>query len=302
MLFGVACLYAGAEALIKGTIKISSRFHIKPALIALTIIAFGTSVPEFTVTIIAAMRGMPDMALGNIIGSNVANIGLVFGIVSMIRPINSTGSTALRDISMGIATVLLFFIFSLDGRIGRMDGIIFILFMLTFIVYSIKVSERSNKGTIKVSNKYGFMVSMSLLMFGIIGVVLGGHFFIKAAVSIAREFGISEFFIGLTMIAVGTSLPELATSAVAAIRKHDEICLSNVIGSNINNILLGIGVAAIIHPIPVSGVILSNEFVFLILFTVILLPIIKFRKRIGRIEGLAFLAAYAVFIYFAYIK
>jgi len=303
ILAGIAGLYAGAELLVRGASGVAKGLDVRPALIGLTLVAFGTSAPELTVTLLATIRGSSDIVLGNIIGSNIANIGLVIGVAALIHPLSVDRKIIRHEVVVAIIAVFVFFLMSLDGQLGRIDGTILLFGMAVCFCLAVRraIRERAEIRGGELPKPPGkVVVSLILMVAGIAVVVGGGHIFLKAAVFVARTYGISEFFIAVTMIALGTSLPELATSAVASLRRKDDLCIANVIGSNIMNILLVIGLAAAISPIAVDRRLLTNEFLFLIGFSLLLLPLLRTGFRINRLEGAFCILAYAVFIYFAY--
>lgn len=304
LLVSVACLYFGAELLVKGAVGLAKGFDVRPTLVGLTVVAFGTSVPELTVSVLASARGACGIALGNIIGSNIANAGLIVGLAALIRPLTVERKLVRREVPIGIFASVLFFVLALDGRIGRIDGAILFLGMAAFIIFVIRqaISEKANGAVEFPRSAKKIGLNLFLVIIGIIAVVGGGHLFLKTAIFVAQMYGISEFFIGVTMVAVGTSLPELATSMVAAFRRQDDLCVSNIVGSNIINIFCGIGLAALVRPLTVDAGLLGNEFLFLIGFSLALLPLLKTGLSISRVEGGILLAAYAAFIYFAYVK
>jgi cation:H+ antiporter len=299
---GIALLYGGAESLVKGSIAIARGLGISPAMIGLTLIAFGTSVPEITVSALASYQGTPGVALGNIIGSNIANIGLVVGLVALIRPIGAEREMIKWEMPAVFVVTISLYLMMLDGTIGRVDGIVLAFGMMAFlfIAYKRAARERMKAGEIPRALKRP-LVGWIFVLVGIGAVVFGGHLFLKAAVFMARHFGIRELFIGVTLVALGTSLPELATSFVAAIRRHDGLCLSTVLGSNIVNVLFGLALAAIINPIPVPEGVLKNEMLFMIGFSALLLPFARTGYRIGRLEAAVLLIGYAVFVYSSYL-
>ena len=303
LIFGMGVLYFGAESLVRGAGGIAQNFNIRPALIGLTLVAFGTSVPELTVTAIASAKGEGAISLGNIVGSNIANIGLVVGIAALIRPLRVERMLIKREVPISVFAIVIFYLMSIDGTLGRVDGAILVLCMVVFSIYIVRkgIKEKGEREAGGLPSRHGLGVCIVLVFLGIVGVVAGGHVFLKSAVSIARHFGINEFFIGITMVALGTSLPELATSSIAAFRKQDDMCVANVVGSNIINIFCGIGIASLIAPISVDPSLLKNEFLFLLGFGMALLPLLKTGLGISRLEGAMCLLAYAAFIYFSYI-
>lgn len=301
---GIALLYFGAEWLVRGASGIARRIDVRPAIVGLTVVAFGTSAPEAVASIVAVLKGAGDIALGNIIGSNVVNIGLVLGVSALIRPIHVERTMIRREVPICIVAAIAFFAMAVDGVIGRLDGVLLIACMIAFVVYAIRISVKERdtceNGTIPVM-KGALAFNALITLAGIAGVVIGAHLLVTSAMSVASTYGISDIFIGITMVAVGTSLPELATSAVAAARGQHDICVGNVVGSNIFNIFCVIGIVALISPLAVDPSLIRCEFIFLIAFSVALLPVMRTGFVISRVEGLLCLTAYAVFIYFSYV-
>ncbi len=303
MAAGVLLLYFGAEFLVRGAGRIAEGFNVRPVIIGLTIVAFGTSVPEFTVSALASYAGNPSIAVGNIVGSNVANIGLIIGIIAIARPIKVELSMVKREIPIMILATLILFAMSADREISRIEGLILIVCMVAFISYMILQVKKDRLVDLDKNGdapKNGMTLAVFLVLIGVAGVIGGGSLFVRSAEAIARFYGISEIFIGLTLVAVGTSLPELATSAVAAMRGKDDICVSNVVGSNIANIFLGIGLASVISPLTIEPGLLTNEYLFMTGFALALFPLARKGLSIGRAEGVLCLSAYAAFIYMSY--
>ncbi|NLD28595.1 MAG: Inner membrane protein YrbG [bacterium ADurb.Bin270] len=300
---GILLLYFGADFLVRGAGRIAEGFNVRPVIIGLTIVAFGTSVPEFTVSSLASYAGNSSIAVGNIVGSNICNIGLIIGVIALVKPVNVELTMVKREIPIMIVATLILFAMSADGKIGRIEGSILIACMIAFISYTIlqvKKDRLTDSDQNGVMPKNGIPLALLLVLIGLVGVIGGGHLFVKSAENIARFYGISEIFIGLTLVAVGTSLPEFATSAVAAMKGKDDICVSNVVGSNIVNIFFGIGLAAVISPLTVESGLLINEYIFMTGFAVALLPLARKGLLINRWEGLLLLIAYAAFLYTSY--
>lgn len=302
---GSVFLYYGAEYLVRGAVMLSQKAGISPLVIGLTVVAFGTSMPEMVVSASAAWRGNPDIALGNIIGSNICNVGLILGLSALISPLNNDKSLIKFDIPyLCFISLLLAGIWYMTGVINWISGCIFLAGLLFFIIRSVKVGKQSDetevpdeaKETAKgIVAKYPLLFSILFCIGGLIGLILGGNFFVDGAVRIARMFHVSEAVIGLTLIALGTSLPELATSVVAAIKGESDIAMGNVIGSNIFNILAIMGITPLIAPVASKGITFVDMGVMLA-FTFSLIPIMLIGKQTGRIKGALLFLGYAAYI------
>jgi len=310
-LCGIILLYFGAESLVKGSSRLASSLGIRAMVIGLTIVAYGTSAPEAIVGILANLKNNPQIALGNIIGSNIANIGLILGISALVSPLKVQFSTLKKELPVLVVTVLVLFLFALDLKISRFEGLVLfsgtVFFTLYLIFRTVKEYQDSQLILIReefereysLANKKKIRLTKQILfiLFGLVGLLCGAHLLLRSAVFFAHHFGISEWIIGLTLVAIGTSLPEMATSIVAAHRKEPDIALGNVLGSNIFNILFALGVAALVNPIPVEKTALTLEFPLLLLFSIGLIPLLKSGLILSRREGGFLLAFYCLFLY-----
>nr|WP_281379026.1 calcium/sodium antiporter [Aurantimonas endophytica] len=296
---GLVGLFLGGEALVRGSVGIARRMAIPPLLIGLTVVGFGTSTPELLVSVDAAWRGSPDIALGNIVGSNIANILLIIGLSALVWPIKVMGATLKRDTAvMTLAALALVPIFAL-GDMGRLSGFILFAGLVAYLVWAyvqpgeIVVEEEGIKPPASA------LISVLWVIGGLVALMAGARFLVDGAVSIARDYGISEAFIGLTIVAVGTSLPELATSLIAAFRRQSEIAIGNIVGSNIFNILGILGVTAMIAPIPVASRFLTFDLPIMIALSLVLTGLLLTQKVIGRGVGVAMLAGYGAYVWAA---
>ena len=299
---GFLFLIKGADLLVDGSASIAKKLKIPSIVIGLTIVAFGTSTPELIVNIFASAQGNSEIAIGNILGSNIANILLILGISAMIYPITAQRNTILKEIPLNLlAIIILGFMANdmlIDGgtfsAITRIDGFVLLSFFVIFLYYTfgiIKSDETTEeKDTIEV---FSYFKAILFIFFGLIGLVVGGKWIVDGAVKVAEFFNVSQSLIGLTVIAVGTSLPELATSAIAAFKKQSDIAIGNVVGSNIFNIFWIIGISALIRPLPFNiksnGDIAMTVFASLVLFFVMFIG----KKRvIERWQGVFMFTAY----------
>lgn len=306
---GLSMLFAGSELLIRGSVKIAKKMHISQIVIGLTIVAFGTSTPELVVSVSSALQGQPDISLGNIIGSNIINIGLILGLSAAIFPIAVNIKTIRREIPIMLAVSLFLIPISLDGTISKIEGGLLVISLIIFIYYSYRQSKKENNSidlnindnvnTISYNEKSYFPIIINLLfiLFGIGLLYFGSKFTIDNAVSIANIFGISERIIGLTIIAIGTSLPELITSVRAALKKHADLSIGNIIGSNIFNVLEILGISSLIIGINVNSDIFI-DYIIMIGFSVVLIPLMRSGFVISKKEGYVLSGAYVVYLIF----
>lgn len=300
LLGGIVALFLGGEALVRGSVGIARRFAMPPLLIGLTVVGFGTSTPELLVSVGAAWRGAPDIALGNVVGSNIANILLIVGISAMVWPIRVMGDTLRRDTAVMMAAALALVPIFAMGLMGRPAGAILFAALIAYLVWAYRQSRNQPVAADDLDGApTSTGVSLVWVVGGLVLLMVGARFLVDGAVAIARDFGLSEAFIGLTIVAVGTSLPELATSLIAALRKQSEIAIGNIIGSNIFNILGILGLTAVITPVPVASRFLMFDLPILIAVSAILTGLLLLRPRIGRGIGLIFVLAYALYIWAA---
>ncbi len=309
---GLAMLYFGAEWLVRGSINIANKFKISQLVIGLTIVAFGTSTPELSVSISSALEGLPDVALGNVVGSNIANIGLILGLSAIITPILVTKSTVRKEIPIMIGVALILIVISIDGNISTIDGILLVIGIVAFTIFSYKSSKKdsndkslttneSQTNNIQVQQSKIIPKSIFLVGIGLVLLTFGSFMTVENAVVLAHNFGISERIIGLTLVAVGTSLPELITSVIAARKGHGDLSIGNIIGSNIFNVLAILGISAAIAEISVSDA-MWFDYSIMIVFSAALLIVMKTGFRINRIEGLVLISGYIAYTIFLFLK
>ncbi|WP_291787383.1 calcium/sodium antiporter [Cecembia sp.] len=300
LILGLLILLAGGKYLVDGASALAARFGLSAGLIGLTVVAFGTSAPELLVSINAALKGNSDIAIGNVIGSNISNITLVLGISAILYPISIYRSVLKLDYLATLVSSLLFYLLALNGVISRLEGGILFALMLALNFYFFKKlsgKETEDSEEQQILKKQPLWKAVGLLVIGVGGLYYGSDLFVDNAVEISEIFGVSERVIGVTVIAVGTSLPELVTSVIAAIKKETDIAIGNILGSNIMNILSIIGITAMINPIAVSEAFLNQDFLWMLGFTVLLFPILRTKLRISRWEGLILFLFYCVYIY-----
>jgi len=300
---GLALLCSGSEWMVRGAARLALSASIRPIIVGLTVVAFATSAPELLVSLIAAVRGSVGVSLGNILGSNVANIGLVLGASALVRPLKVDKKLLRREMPFMVGASGLFWLMCLDGRIGRLDGLILLAGLAFFLVLSIvKAKEKKGtKETIPVRKGKNILWDIFLVLIGMAGLVWGAHFIVNSAIFIARQFGFSEVFIGLSIVAVGTSLPELATSVVAGAKGEHDISIGNVVGSNVFNICMVIGTVGLFNPMSLDIGGMQFEFSAMFLISVILFICCRTGFIISRLEGLFFVLCYFLFVGLSYL-
>lgn len=311
LIIGFVLLIKGADLFVDGSSNIAKLLRIPSILIGLTIVAFGTSSPEATVSIIAALEGSADVSLGNIVGSNIFNLTLVVGIAAFIFPLKVENETIRKEIPFTLlaSAVLLILMGDValqgfgDNLLTRSDGLIFLLFLSIYMYYVIEVAlksrGKSSDEKIPADIKWGKNILITLL--GLAGIIIGGQMVVTNGTEIAYSLGMSETLVGLTIIAIGTSLPELVTSIAAALKKESEIALGNIVGSNIFNILFVLGASSLITPLPVNGKVFI-DIIIMILLTVLLLVFSRTNFRIGKREGMTLAIVYIVYLVFIILR
>jgi len=303
---GFIVLIKGADYLVEGASSIGKKLGLSSLFIGLTIVAFGTSAPELFVNLIASMKGSAGIAVGNILGSNISNILLILGISAVIYPLTVKTSTVFKEIPLSLLAIVVLGILVndqvIDGNnfniLSRADGFILIIFFIIFLYYTVGVMREAEKQEIPVKQHKNY-ISWLMIAGGSIGLVLGGKWIVDGGILIANNLGLSEALVGLTIIAIGTSLPELATSAVAAYKKKTDIAIGNIIGSNIFNIFWVLGLSSIIRPIEFSPA-LNFDILSVIIITILLLVALFVGKRriLQKWEGYIFIILYLVYIAF----
>jgi cation:H+ antiporter len=312
LLLGIVGLYIGGEWLVKSASRLASSFGASVLVIGLTIVAWATSVPELIVTVNAALQGSTELALGNIIGSNIVNIGLCLGIMGLMFPVKISWQLIQRELPIMIGAALLAFLLSADGIISQMDGLILFLCFLGFsaLIYMLVQQERKKvtasleeyeEAEHLIDENINRLFETGRLAAGLALLIIGANLTVEGGTAIARSLGISEFLIGLTLVAFGTSLPEFTASLIAASRKQTDIAIGNIIGSNIANVLGILGMTAMIKAIPVSANSLQIQIPVLLGFSLLML-LLSFNHLIGRWKAVLLLASYAGFIAFSFLS
>lgn len=306
LIAGLVMLYAGAELLVKGAVALAQRFGIGPLVIGLTVVAFGTSAPELTVSIQAALAGTGDIAAANVVGSNIFNLAVILGLSALIFPIRITAQVVRVDVPVMIAASLAAWVVLSDRTVSRSEGVFLCMGVVVYIAISFylarqkpseklarQVEDRSEKPPSSPTRPAWH--SAGIVVLGLILLVLGSKAMVEGAVRLAQLWGLSEAIIGLTIVSVGTSLPELATSVVAAMRRQADIAVGNIVGSNIFNILLILGASSVIRPYTAVGLTGVDIGVMCVL-AALTLPFMWSRFTLSRIEGLALLSCYGVYL------
>lgn len=297
---GLALLLGGGECLVRGAVGLARSLGVPPLVIGLTVVAFGTSAPELVVSLQAALGGHPDIVLGNVVGSNNANVLLIAGAAAAIRPVAAEPGAVRRDGAALMAATLAFIGLCLLGELGFGAGLALAAALAAWMAWSLRSarrrgSDQDGEGGIEAAPRRA-APALLLTLAGIAGVLLGARLLIDGAVDVARAAGLSEAVIGLTLIAFGTSLPELAAAGMAALRGHGDIALGNVMGSNLFNMLGIAGVTAVVAPVPVPAELLRLDLWVMLAATLLLLAALRGGRRIGRLGGGALAAAYALYI------
>lgn len=299
---GLFILVMGAEGLVRGSSALTLRLGITPLVVGLTVVAFGTSSPELAVSVESAMAGSSSIAVGNVLGSNIANIGLILGLTALICPMHVQPLLLREQIPMMIVISSVLWLMALDQRVGTLDGFLLVAALVAFLVHSYRSSagvdadagmDEIPAEALALQKRTG--LSMLLIVAGLGGLIGGGMLFVNSAVEIARLFEVDEAIIGLTIVAIGTSMPELATSVVAAIRKESDIAIGNIVGSNIFNILAILGIASLITPLSSEGF-THVDFAVMTAFAAILLPMAWSGRTLSRPEGSVLLLGYVAYM------
>ena len=304
MILGLVLLVAGAEALVRGASRLAAAFGISPLLIGLTVVAFGTSSPEMAVSVMSAYSGQADLAVGNVVGSNIFNVLFILGLSAAIAPLIVSRQLIRLDVPIMIGISVLLFLLVLDGNINRLDGVLLFGGIIAYTVFQIVQARREKRANAeseeaieKPHTPLQWLTNIGFVVGGLVLLVLGSNWLVDGAVFIAQSLGVSELVIGLTIVAAGTSLPEVATSVIASIRGQRDIAVGNVVGSNIFNILCVLGLASLVSPesINVAASALRFDIPVMIVVALACLPIFFTGRVIARWEGFVFLAYYVVY-------
>ena len=297
---GLAGLYLGGELLVRSASSLARALGIAPMVIGLTVVAFGTSAPELAATLVAALRGAPELAIANVVGSNIANIGLILGLTALAYPLAAGVSFLRREVPWMLAATVLVMPLLFDGRLGRIEGLVLWAALAVFLVAAFRTGglpgEADDVKEAPNGARHWPVRDVLAVVAGVAVLAYGAHALVTGATALATTWGVPERVIGLTLVALGTSLPELASSLVAALRRETDIILGNVIGSNLFNLLAVLGTAAVVHPIevPVGG--LRLDLLIMLGFALAIVPLMLVGRRLGRRDGALLLVAYLAYI------
>ena len=293
IILGVALVLFGADKLTEGAAALARRMNVPEIIIGLTIVAAGTSAPEFFVSLVSALNGTPDLAVGNVVGSNTMNCMLIVGCAAMVAPMTISLSTVKKDIPFSVVASALLILLAFNSFLGRFDGIILLLGFVAFMTYTLMQAKTGNSKTVKETSP--IWKNILFIVFGLAGLVIGSNLFVDSASDVALSLGISEGVVGLTIVAGGTSLPELATSVVAARKGQSAIAIGNVIGSNVFNILLILGITATISPMEIEGI-TTIDLAVMLLSVVLVWLFSRTRYTVERWEGALLVGLYLVYV------
>jgi cation:H+ antiporter len=301
VLAGIVMLYLGGEALVRGAVALARTLGWSPLVIGLTVVSFGTSSPELASTLAASLNGAPEVAFGNVVGSNIANIGLILGLTALIWPLTTTARFLKREVPFMLLSSALLFPVVADGLISRLEGASLFALLVAFLVYLMRRERERSSVEADFEREFGDKrlsptASVLLVLLGIVLLMGGAHLLVTGGVAIARVIGVSERVIGLTLVAFGTSLPELAASLVAGLKREGDIVLGNVIGSNIFNVLCILGITPMVSPLVVDASAVWLDLTAMLILTLLLWPILASHLKLERWEGFLLLAFYGMYI------
>jgi cation:H+ antiporter len=313
ILLGLALLAGGGELLVRAATTIAEIAGVSPAVIGLTVVAIGTSLPELVVSVLSSVRGEPDLAVANVVGSNIFNIAATLGLTAMIIPLPVHGTAVRLEWPVMFVASLVTLLVARDGSIDRFEGMVMLVTLAVFVAYTVRIARRDVTGgearqiaeeveardigsSASGTTRSRLPLALALLVLGVGGLVAGGNFLVDGAVRLARLAGLSERVIGLTIVAGGTGAPELATSLVAAFRKRTDVAIANMIGSNIFNLLGILGVTALVTPIPVASALVHSDMWWMVGSAIVLLPFLKTNAQISRVEGVVLAGGYVTYL------
>jgi cation:H+ antiporter len=304
---GIACLFAGGHALVLGASHLGLRLRLSPLFIGLTVVACGTSLPELVVSFLAGIRGESDIAIGNVVGSNIANLGLVLGTTALLSPLCLRATNVGRELGVSIVATVFVGAFMINGHLGRIEGALLVVGLAAYLGYAYKKAQAGGEAIAEsvvetMPRVPSLAKSLMFVAGGLVLLIVGAQWAVDGAVEIADLAGFSRAVVGLTIVAVGTSLPEFATSVVAALKKEAGISIGNVLGSNIFNLCGILGISAAVRPLPVAGNIVRYDLPVALGLSVLCIPIIISGRRISRSEGLVLFSIYAGYCVWLYLS
>lgn len=300
---GLIVLIFSGELLVRSAVGLALKLNVSPMVVGLTVVSFGTSAPELLVSLQAAMEGRSAIAMGNVVGSNIANLGLVLGLTAMVMPLGIIRKTIRFDwpVLFGVSLLLVGLVW-FDYSVDWYDGVALLVLIVTYLIFLFKTSkadEITGEVTeLEAESNKSFYWLLAILALGCIGLVFGSDWFLGGATSIAEDMGVSDHVIGVTLVAFGTSVPELVTSLVAAFRKQTDISIGNLIGSNIFNICVVLGITSLVHPVELAESVVTSDLMWMLGFTLIILPFMLTGKKISRWEGALLALGYISYVIF----
>ena len=302
LVLGLALLFGGGELLLRGSVALASNMRVSKLFISIFIIGFGTSLPELVASASSALKGAPSIALGNVIGSNIANILLIIGLAAALYRIRARSEAVRRDVFCMLATTALFMALCLMEYLNAYSGCLLVSGMSAYLVWSFRQdrnhsqSEQPTSANNPEVSSHATPVALLMVACGLAALLGGAEMLVDAAITLARAYGVSELVIGLSLIALGTSLPEVVMAVVASLKKHSEMVIGNIVGSNIFNLLFILGVTAILKPIPIASRVLTTDLWVLLAATLLLAFLLLKSVNVGRLLGLLMLGAYCLYI------
>lgn len=305
LLAGLTVLIIGGEVLVRGAVGLSAAMKISPLVIGMTVVSFGTSAPELLVSLQSALDGNPGIAIGNVVGSNIANLALVLGLTILIFPILAEKQTKRVDFPMMMIASLLFAVFALNNMIERWEGLLFVVIIVGFTIYLIRSSRKNEKSKLEEAigeevnadeAKEPLWKSLIFLLVGLVALYFGSDWFVNGASDIASKFGLSDSVIGVTVVAFGTSAPELVASIMAAVKKQSDISVGNLIGSNIFNIFAVLGITASVKPVGVEESVVTFDMIWMLGIALLMVPMLFLGDKLGRWKGVVLIASYVIYI------
>ncbi|MCC9075604.1 calcium/sodium antiporter [Litorilinea aerophila] len=303
LVVGLILLTAGAEGLVRGGASLARRLGLTPLVVGLTVVAFGTSMPELVVSLSSALRGVGDISLGNVVGSNIFNVGVILGLSAVVSPIRIQLGLIKLDMPVLIGISLLALGLALSGSVSRGAGVVLVLLLIAYTAFNIRLARKQTAAAVAQEFEEGvpgptasWLWDLLFILGGLGLLIYGSNLLVNSAIALARAFGVSEAVIGLTLVAAGTSMPELATSIVAALRRQSDIAVGNVVGSNIFNILGILGVTAMVRPVLAPGI-SRLDLGVMVAYAVVLLPLLWSGQRLDRREGLLLVGGYLAYLW-----
>lgn len=298
---GIGVLYFGADWLVRGAARLAAALGVSPIVVGLTVVSLGTSAPELVVCLVAAVQGNSDLAMGNVMGSNLANLGLILGLTAVVRPLQVASRVTRREIPLMLVITGLLYPLAMNGELDRFDGVALLFFLGAYLVFVFRTVGEEDPGVVVEYEEFAREAEhtdrgvrwsdVGLVAIGCAGLVLGGYAIVEGAVFVADALGVPQVIIGLTLVAIGTSLPELATTLVAALRRESDIAVGNIIGSNIFNVAAILGVTSVVTPIAVSDSVLQQELPAVLLVSLLVVPLAR-GGAITRWQGGVLMASY----------